>query len=69
MRGLFIVLVASLFLLGCPGGGGSGPSSFFGGGGGGDDIIPGAHSPEPTTIILFGLGAAGLLAAKRKRKR
>jgi len=65
------MLLMSLLLFGCGGAGSSGlvssNSLSDSGGGGGGDVPPGAHSPEPTTIVLFGLGAAGILAAKRKK--
>ena len=34
---------------------------------GGD--IPVVHSPEPASMALFGMGLAGLAAAKRRKKR
>jgi len=66
-----LISLSLLLLAGCGGGG----SSAFGGGdfaglpsGGGTVIIPQGHNPEPTTLVLFGIGISGL-AAHRLRKR
>ncbi len=72
MRNLFMVSVALMLIWGCKGGGGSDSVSFYGsnsGGGGGGDLPPGAHTPEPMTIGLFGMGLAGLFAAAKRKKR
>jgi hypothetical protein len=51
----------------------------FGGGGGGSDSSPGSFSsgsgpsvypnPEPATMLLFGAGAAGLVAYKKYKNK
>ena len=75
------ILAAVMLVVGCGGGGGGGSSfsSFFDSGSTGSSYVSGSgssdfadlgHSPEPATLTLFGLGAAGLaLASLRKRKR
>jgi hypothetical protein len=54
---------------------------LFGGGGGSngsdgttisdtsDNTAPTAHTPEPATMLLFGAGAAGLVAYRKYRKK
>jgi hypothetical protein len=56
------------------GGGGSGSGSAGGGDGTTisdtpDNTAPTAHTPEPATMLLFGAGAAGLVAYKKYRKK
>ena len=56
--------------------------ALFGSGSGGSDSSPGgisstvsgtdapaAHAPEPATMLLFGAGAAGLVAYKRYKNK
>jgi hypothetical protein len=45
-----------------------------GNGGGNDNTISGtgaptSHAPEPTTMLLFGAGAVGLVAYRKYRKK
>ncbi len=69
-----LVLVGAIVLLaGCGGGSGSafGGSEYValpdGGGGGGGG---GGHmNPEPTTLMLFGMGISGIIASKFRKKK
>lgn len=76
MRELFVVFIASLLLLGCQGGGissaGFSQPNFSGAGidsSANNIIIPQGHHPEPTTIVLFGLGALGMYVSHKRKKK
>lgn len=78
-----LVLAVVLLVAGCKGGGGAGSDaglfdgipavgSVLSGTPGSGAVSGGAtgyHNPEPSTIIMFGIGAAGLAAKLRKRKK
>lgn len=55
------------------GGIGSGFTSGDGGsggtGGGGSGLVATVHSPEPSSVVLFGSGLAGLLCLRRRKGR